>query len=340
MASPSDLLQAARALRGTAHLAGEDGLVRVALTLEQAVRALVHGDLSWSTDIRERVERTIGDVDVLIAGNEADEALRNRIDAATERWSSLGIGGHDRPVARQKDEGGLDDEAFLSFAAREIDGIVTVLGDSVDALSEDPQEREPLRRVLRSQRALLGIARLDDLPAVSETLHAIEDVSGIIAKMGVGIKDEWLDVFRCARSVLEASAGSLARGEDPPHTPALSRLRTYRQELLERYGAGEETTAILDASTHAAAETPEIDDAAAAEAAANGVEAEPAIAGDPAGTSAGADTLDIQNLVYAGESALRRALGLRARLERAVEHDPDALAIVDEVFDLIRLGLE
>lgn len=325
MGDAAELLRLARALRGTAQLARESMLLHGATLLEGAAHALVGGSVTWSTDVRERIELTLVDLNVVLSGVEDGDSLRRRLDAAEDRWRTLDV----RPWAPftsagagGEEPGGLDDEAFLSFAAAEIDGIVTVLGESLDALAASPMDREAMKAVLRRQRALLGAARLDELPAVAETLRAVEDVSRIIAKMNVAIKDEWLDVFRCARVVLEASAEPLARGDDPPHTPALSRLRTYRQELLERYGAGDEDVLAPPAPGDAV------------------VASEDGAHDESPREPAGGNETDIQSLMYTGEAALRRALDLRARLERAVEHDPDALALVDEVFDLIRLGLQ
>ncbi len=326
MTSAHDVLPSLRGLRGVAQLAGESAAFRVACALEGAFHALTESDITWSSDVRERTELTVGDLDVILSRSEPRDALERRADAAIERWKALGVQpwtpGAGAMASEGQGPGELDDEAFLSFAASEIDGIVTVLGESLAKLAEDPMDREPMKAVLRRQRVLLGAARLDELPIVAETLHAVEDVSRIIGRMNVGIKDEWLDVFRCARVVLEASAEPLARGEDPPHTPALSRLRTYRQELLERYGTDDDPRV-----------APLSDE----------VPSEPIPASAP---PVGDDVVevgpaeDIQNLMYTGQAALRRALELRARLERAVEHDPDALALVDEVFDLIRLGLQ
>jgi hypothetical protein len=49
---------------------------------------------------------------------------------------------------------------------------------------------------------------------------------------------------------------------------------------------------------------------------------------------------DIGELVYRGPAALRRALELRPRLEQALREEPGARELLDELFDLIRLGLE
>ena len=328
MAAAPELRRLTKGLRGTAQLAREDAVFQMACALEGAAHALVEGELTWSSDVRERVERTLGDLGVILAGAEPENAVRERLQSASERWQALGVmpwapGTAGEIASATVESGG---EAFLTFAAAEALGIIDVLQNSLNALSEDPMDREAMKAVLRRQRALLGAARLEEVPVIAETLRAVEDVSRIIARMNVPIKDEWLDVFRCARLVLESSTGPLERGDQPPHTPALSRLRTYRQELLERYGAGDE---VATAPVAAEAQSSPIDAHAALHASTH-----------PATGHSEERPVDIQNLIYTGDAALRRALELRARLERAVEHDADALALVDEVFDLIRLGLQ
>lgn len=309
----------ARGLRGTAQLAREDIVFRTACLLEGAAQTLHNGDLTWSSDVRERIERTLVDLDVMLAGTEGAEGGAHRLEEAVQRWAALDVRAW-TPGIGAPDGERRETPAFREFAAAELEAMIEVLGTSLDTLARDPMDREALKQILRRQRNLLGAARLDELPTVAETLRAIEDVSRIIARMNVPIKDEWLDVFRCARMVLETTAPAIGQGESPPHTPALSRLRTYRQELLDRYGSVEEPAAPgspAEELLHARPSAARAHDAQ-----------EP----DP--------SVDIQNLMYTGEAALRRALDLRARLERAVEHDPDALALVDEVFDLIRLGLQ
>jgi chemotaxis protein histidine kinase CheA len=274
--------------------------------------------VSWSDDVRERIEQTLHDLETMLAGAEDTERNEQRLGDVVQRWAALDVRAWTPGSAREEqDAPQAESPSFREFAAAELDAMVAVLGTSILALGGDPGDREALKRILRQQRTLLGAARLEELPMVAETLRAIEDVSRIIVRINVPIKDEWLDVYRCGRTVLENAAPAIARGENPPHTTALSRLRTYRQELLDRYGSAEEQ----HANPPAAEELLHAHAAAAAKPAA-----------DP--------SVDIQNLMYTGEAALRRALDLRARLERAVEHDPDALALVDEVFDLIRLGLQ
>lgn len=48
----------------------------------------------------------------------------------------------------------------------------------------------------------------------------------------------------------------------------------------------------------------------------------------------------IEDLEYRGEAALARALELRSMLEETLLEDAPLSPILDELFDLIRLGME
>jgi chemotaxis protein histidine kinase CheA len=324
---PGSLLAPARGLRGIANIARRERVFLAAHELENAIRAVEAGALPWSDDMRERVEKTVDDLGVLVAEAEPEAALEERARSAVERWRELATEEAEvEPVAADRDE-------FLAFAAQEVAAIEDALVEGLAALAANPMDREAFKSILRRQRALLGAARLDEIAAVAQALRAVEDISRVIAKMNVAIKDEWYDVFRCARQVMRSARETLERGEEPPENNALRRLRTYREELIDRYGDGEAVSATAPASDGLvqalAGETqpPDVIVPAAA--------AEPAA---PAGARRD-PTIEIASLIYDGEAALRRALELRSRVERAVEHDPDALAAVDEVFDLIRLAL-
>ena len=47
----------------------------------------------------------------------------------------------------------------------------------------------------------------------------------MIAKLDVGVKQEWLDIYRVAREGLRAAIEPLRADVDPPPTHALARLR-------------------------------------------------------------------------------------------------------------------
>ncbi|MGH7443447.1 MAG: Hpt domain-containing protein, partial [Longimicrobiales bacterium] len=231
------LHRAARALRGTAQIAREDAAFRAANVLESATRALLDGRLQLDAATIDRLRASAQDLRAIARGADDDA----RADTIVARWAAIGID------ARARDRPGSvaqETRAFLEFAAREVDGIVTELDHSLTALTDEPMDRESLKAVLRRQRALLGSARLQEIPVLAETLRAVEDLTSVIAKLDVAVRNEWLDVFRCARDVLKSAAALLETGHQPEPSTALSRLRVLRQELLERHGAGEAVSAV------------------------------------------------------------------------------------------------
>jgi chemotaxis protein histidine kinase CheA len=320
-ASGADVLRLARALRGTAHMAREERAYRAALSLETAARALADGSMAWSDDTRDRLRLTVGDLRVLVDASGGAEALDACVAAVRERWAAVDAepAAH-APAGDAVSTPASSDDAFQDFAAREIAAIARVLENGVDALIADPKDREPLKAILRRQRPLLGTARLDELAVIAESLRAVEDISRVIARLDVGIKDEWLDVFRCARDIMRAASTALDNGEQPAHTNALSRLRTLHSELLERYGAVETgpASAVVPDVIAEATRPPEP---------------------PPAGPEPDGEPLEIAELMYDHDEAVRRIAELRPRIERAVRTDADARAAVDELFDLLRVIL-
>ncbi|HSL70801.1 MAG TPA: hypothetical protein VK864_11205 [Longimicrobiales bacterium] len=327
---PDELLRLARALRGSAHLARETRVYRAGLGLEAAARALAAGALKWNPDVSGRARRAVEDLQTLAAG-EAEAAAEARVKRVLDRWREIGIqlppdaepGG----TRAQTVDRGLASRQFREFAAHEVAGIASEIENAFAQLAEDPHNREPLKAILRRQRALLGAARLDEITVVAETLRAIEDLVRIIVKIDVPVRDEWLAVFRAAREVLASAVGPLRGGTDPTASPALNSLRTLRSELADRHDAGETSRGAGPPGPTPAPASPEPAQpfSRAAAPAANG--------------PAGDDAVPIERLTYQGERALRRALELRADLENFAGDNTDVREVVDEVFDLIRLGL-
>jgi HPt (histidine-containing phosphotransfer) domain-containing protein len=64
----------------------------------------------------------------------------------------------------------------------------------------------------------------------------------------------------------------------------------------------------------------------------------------PTGTGTGMDVVPIERLLLRGAAALEEALALRSGLEQALRAagaaDPAVVALLEEVFDLVRLGLD
>lgn len=335
----TELHQHTRGLRGSAQMAREDRVYRAALGLEAAARSLAGGIVRWTEDVSTRIRRTLEDIDALVKGEEPDESMDQRLKRALERWREAGIElpepeSGNKPVSEASRQ-------FMQFAAHEVQGIVTEMQAALETLAEDPRDRDPLKAILRRQRALLGAARLDEIAVVAEALRATEDMTRVIAKLNVPVKEEWLAVFRSARDVLRAAIEPLQKGEAPTPTPALSKLRTLRQELLDRYGEGE-AVAVTAGPTPAVAAAigtytpppstarPVDIPAPSARPAPPPPPPEPVVAAD--------DVVPIDALQYKGVRALQRALELQPKLERLAGDDADAREQVKELFDLIRLG--
>jgi hypothetical protein len=292
-AAAAELRPLARGLRGTAQLARQDDAHRAAGALEAACRAAESGYFEWDDAAAARARETLGDLRTLLAA-EDDAARVAAADAAVERWQDTAVapaGTAPRP-----------DDDFEDFAIRELKVIVAAIEQGLESFAENPEERTPVHRVLSSQGALLGASRLDDVPIVGESLHALDTLARLILRLGVPVKREWLDVFRAARDVLAPAGAALARGEEPETSPALSRLRTLRDELSERH--------------------------------------RPRDSAPSEGDGGEGPLVDIRDLCFDSQSALRRATELRPALERAVAGDATAREALDELFDLIRLALE
>jgi HPt (histidine-containing phosphotransfer) domain-containing protein len=240
---PGELHRAARALRGSAQMAREERVFRASSALEAAARSLAASALSFSDDVAGRARETIADLRALIEREEEDTQLEDRARSTVERWASMGVQVAALSAAPAPQSSGDGSSEFREFAAREVAGIADALDRGVQQLAAEPMDREQLRMILRRQRALLGAARLDEIPVVAEILRAVEDLTRVIAKLDVGVKQEWLDIYRVAREGLKATIEPLHRNEDPQPSHALSRLRHMREELLERYGTGEAVSA-------------------------------------------------------------------------------------------------
>jgi hypothetical protein len=248
---PAELYHAVRGLRGAAQMAREDLVHRGAVVFEAAARSLMNRTLDWSPDVAERARASVDDLSALTRQLEDETQQRNRLASLIERWRCIGVEPPAHPagvpgaVADATAEPVADDTArqFRDFVAREVAAIADALEVGVQQLLADPMDRAPLRLILARQRALLGAARLDEVPIIGEILRAVEDLTRVIAKLNVGAKHEWLDIYRVAFEALRASLGPLTAGLDPQETHAVKRLRHLREELLDRYGSGEVVSA-------------------------------------------------------------------------------------------------
>jgi chemotaxis protein histidine kinase CheA len=340
----------ARTLRGSAQMAREERVYRAALALESAVKPAARaGNGTWTEALLGCVRAAVEDLGVLVDGTDPSPELDGRLRASLERWQAAGVELPGPAVGRRTaGDPSAGMREFRAYAARELDGIAQALDENMRALRVNAADREPLKAILRRQRALRGAARLDEIPVVADILRAVEDLTRVVAKLDVPVRDEWFDVYRTAREGLVAAIPALAEDRDPQPSSALARLRHLRSELLARYGTGEavnpsasQREGLGQVQTASALIPPLPAPPVAAPRPATSAP-KPAAPATPPRPPAPAPTdapVPIEQLEYHGQAALRQALTLRQGLERAVGEDAKTRELLEELFDLLRLAL-
>ena len=235
----AELHRAVRGLRGTAQMAREQRIFDVVSAFESVTRAIADGALAWSDGVAAGARDTIADLRVLLDPAEDEEQLDARVSDAAARWRNADPGSASVAAPPTAD---TETKEFREFAAREAAAIADALDHGVAELQTDPMNREPLSTILRRQRALLGSARLEEIPVIADILRAVEELTRVIVKLDVGVKQEWLDIYRVARDALQTTIAPLLRDELPQSSNSVSRLRHMRAELLERYGSAAEAS--------------------------------------------------------------------------------------------------
>lgn len=319
----AELHRVSRVLRGSAQMARESRVQAVAHALELAGRALVQGGLAWGEDLRGVLARTLDDLAYLVEAGDPDAQLDERVAAALERWERQGLDLTGSPGAP---------------ASPWLAGAGAGLADPEPApTSGDPAALDPA--------VLEGTPAQEELPI--EVVNFFRSEAGALLdriERMVGERPQWtgerhrgahrelLDTVTALRD-LAATFGFAAS------TAAAERLL----DALEQNGAADGLVAEVrrlvtsEVPGHPGQPAESMQTVA-------GEDAVPDQANAPFGARAGqqddGDVVPIEDLLYRGEAALRRALELRPALDRLVGADAAARETVDELFDLIRLGLK
>lgn len=237
---PDELLRLARMLRGSAQMAREDQVLAVAQALESGAKAIAERRLPWSDEIKQELLATLADLKLLVGGELPVVEAEARVRQAVSRWRRPGIdpvGPAPSGLPTTVGPGAGPGSDFVAYAAKELGAILAAFDRAIPVLELDARDREPLKSILRSQRALLGAARLDSIPPLAEALRAVDEVSRLIARHDAPVEGDWLEVFRLARAVLADVAPALEQGGVPAGPALLPELRALRTRLLERFGS-------------------------------------------------------------------------------------------------------
>ena len=347
----AELLRVARLLRGSAQMAGEDRVLKLARAFEATARALVSHVVSWDASLRDAAHATVDDLRALIRGTEAEEAQEARLLQALERLRLPGQIAAGNPPAHRPSTSGVaqrttpelpsasqvaaappatpppaasatarppSTDPFLSTAAREVSGIVALLDEALPVLRREPRNRVPLKQLLRKQHSLLTSRRLNELPTVAVALRAVEEVCRLIARRNAAVAGDWLALFEAVGSVLAEAEKALLEGVVPEGSGSLRELERIRARLVESGGAPSPGVARADTTpAHGRG-------SGAARAGAANVDPRPA------------DATPIEEFFYRGEALLRRAEELRPVIDRGLARDATAREALEELYDLIR----
>ncbi len=216
------LFRLARGVRGSAQIAGAEGVARVAERLEDAARSVRDGSLAWDGAMSERTKATAADLRRLVTsyadGGPGDEALAA---AAEARWE--GTGAHHRA-----DDGAPPAGQMLEFVRREIGGVVDEMDRALVELAAAPTGREPLRSVLRRMRPVRGVAGMSALAPVLEVLEGIEDTAADAFTRTTPLGGEAQELLTAARDALRAATDLLGAGAALDTMLELDRFREIR----------------------------------------------------------------------------------------------------------------
>ncbi|HYC32556.1 MAG TPA: Hpt domain-containing protein, partial [Gemmatimonadales bacterium] len=178
---PDEFFRAARVLRGSALMAGQQPIARAAAGLEAVARALRDGRRGWEPALREHLSQSVEDFRLLV------RRVREWGDGETARATRLGLGleslaGRAGDAERRTDPGEIN-TGVRAFVAREGALIASALDRAARALHAAPGDREPLYTVIRRMQSLRGLAELGELVPLPEIMDGIEMAIGDLTRL-------------------------------------------------------------------------------------------------------------------------------------------------------------
>jgi len=231
-----EMLRAARALRGSALMAGQAGIARAAAGFEGLARALRDRGRAWDMTVRERSAQGVDELRHLVRHarewTDADTTRAGRLAADLDALAGSPSGDLLRPGGAPA--AGTANTGVRAFVAREGALIASALDRAARALEAAPESREPLYAVLRRMQSLRGLAEISDLPPLPEILDGIELAVGDLTRLFAPPPN--------VSAVLDAAAAALTRISrdvtehgrpqgDPPEA------RTFTEGLLRAFAA-------------------------------------------------------------------------------------------------------
>src|SRR6266576_1251249 len=221
-----ELVRLARALRGSALMASQQGIAR-------GVR---EGRRPWDAATTQIAIRAVDDLKIFVrkaaSWSDTDTAKAEALASQLEQ-----LGGRPSAQVRAAEAMGLDAGA-RAFVAREGAAIASALDRAGRAMRASPMAHDPLQQVLKALQPLRGLAALTDLPPLPDLLEGIEQAIGEIGRTGgappAGAGDTIAELFQMAATSIAHAAREVAeRGRPDPERAEFRKFAGLLVQFLD-----------------------------------------------------------------------------------------------------------
>src|SRR5437762_11993859 len=213
--SGDEIVRLARALRGSALMANQQAIARVAAGLETLWRAVREGRRTWDAQTRQLAVRSVDDLKIFVrrapAWSNADTAKAEALSQELEQ-----LAGRPSAQVRAAEAMGLDAGA-RAFVAREGAAIASALDRAAHTLRANPLAHDPLQHVLRALQPLRGLAAVNDLPPLPDLLEGIERAIAELSRAGIDPPANVSELFQAGATAIARAAREVAERGRPDH---------------------------------------------------------------------------------------------------------------------------